>query len=145
MRRLIALALLLAPLPALAEPCALSPRETVTRFLDLFYTQHKVREAFMTYVDPGYIQHNPFAASGRDAAIAFLEPFAASHPDQSAQIKRIIADGDIVAAHVHVKWTKDERGAAVVDLFRVKDCKVVEHWDVFQPIPEKAANANTMF
>ena len=50
-----------------------------------------------------------------------------------------------MVAHVHVKWTKDERGAAVVDLFRVKDCKVVEHWDVFQPIPETAANANTMF
>ena len=144
MRRLL-LALLLAPMPAFAEPCALTPRETVIRFLDLFYTQHKVRKAFMTYVDPGYIQHNPFAASGRDAAIAFLEPFAAAHPDQSAEIRRIIADGDIVAAHVHVKWTKGERGAAVVDIFRVKDCKVVEHWDVFQPVPETSANANTMF
>ena len=31
------------------------------------------------------------------------------------------------------------------DMFRIKDGKIVEHWDVIQPVPEKSANANTMF
>ena len=142
---MMATALLLVPVAAQAEPCALTPKQVVTRFLDLFYTQGKVREAFMTWADPGYIQHNPYAATGRDAAIGFLEPFVASHPDMHTEMKRTIADGDLVMVHSHVSWTRDERGNAVVDIFRVSGCKVVEHWDVLQPIPEKSANANTMF
>ncbi|WP_353226792.1 nuclear transport factor 2 family protein [Novosphingobium sp.] len=145
MRFALALALAVLPVPALAEPCTSTPKQIVSSFLDLFYGQHAVREAFMTYVDPGYIQHNPYAATGRDAALAFLEPFAASHPEQHAEVKRVIAEGDMVVAHSFVRWTRDDRGAAVVDIFRVANCKVVEHWDVLQPVPEKSANANTMF
>ena len=141
----IVAALLLVPAQARAEPCAQSPKQVVTRFLDLFYGQGKVREAFMTWADPGYIQHNPFAATGRDAAIGFLEPFVAAHPDMHAEIKRSIAEGDLVMVHSRVSWARDDRGNAVVDIFRVAGCKVVEHWDVLQPVPEKSANANTMF
>lgn len=38
-----------------------------------------------------------------------------------------------------------ERGQAVVDLFRVQDGKIVEHWDVLQDVPATSANDNTMF
>jgi predicted SnoaL-like aldol condensation-catalyzing enzyme len=104
-----------------------------------------VREAFETWVQPGYIQHNPLAATGRDAAIAFLEPFFKSHPDAAYSIKRIIADGNLVAVHSHAKFTADDRGLAVVDILRVEHCKIAEHWDVAQPVPEKPVNTNGMF
>lgn len=150
MRRtlLIAIALLAAP-AAHAETCKLTPKEVVTQFLHEFYIEKKVRASFEKWVDPGYIQHNPYAATGREAAIQFLTKFVEDNPGQRTQIHRIIADGNLVAAHSH-GWQEDgtpaqKRGFAVVDMFRVEGCKVMEHWDVISPVPETSANTNTMF
>jgi predicted SnoaL-like aldol condensation-catalyzing enzyme len=85
------------------------------------------------------------AQTGRDAAIAFLEPFFKSHPDISYEIKRVIADGNLVAVHSHAVFNPGERGLAIVDILRVDGCKIAEHWDVAQPVPEKTANDNGMF
>jgi predicted SnoaL-like aldol condensation-catalyzing enzyme len=142
---LMIIALALAAANAEAAECRLKPKEVVTRFMTRFYVDKKVREAFETWVDPGYVQHNPMAATGRDAAVNFLEPFFAQHPDIKYSIARIIADGNLVAVHSHGKFSADDRGVAVVDILRVEGCKVVEHWDVVQPVPEKAANSNGMF
>jgi predicted SnoaL-like aldol condensation-catalyzing enzyme len=142
---LSALFVLSTAIPAQAAKCRLKPKEVVTRFMTEFYVNKQVRKAFETWVDPGYIQHNPMAATGRDAAIAFLEPFFASNPGVNYSIKRIIADGNLVAVHAHGKFSADDRGMAVVDVLRVEGCKVMEHWDVVQPVPEKAANKNGMF
>ena len=128
-----------------AADCRLTPKEVVTRFMTRFYVDKKVREAFETWVDPGYVQHNPMAATGRDAAVNFLEPFFAQHPDIHYSIARVIADGNLVAVHSHGKFGADDRGIAVVDILRVEGCKVMEHWDVVQPVPEKSANSNGMF
>jgi predicted SnoaL-like aldol condensation-catalyzing enzyme len=128
-----------------AADCRLTPKEVVTRFMTRFYVDKKVREAFETWVDPGYVQHNPMAATGRDAAINFLEPFFAQHPDIHYSIARVIADGNLVAVHSHGKFGPDDRGVAVVDILRVEGCKVMEHWDVVQSVPEKFANSNGMF
>ena len=128
-----------------SEECRLTPKQVVTKFITQFYLEKRVREAFETWVDPGYIQHNPLAATGRDAAIAFLEPFFQGHPDAVYSIKRILADGNLVAVHSHAKFAAGERGLAVVDILRVEHCKIAEHWDVAQPVPEKSANTNGMF
>jgi predicted SnoaL-like aldol condensation-catalyzing enzyme len=148
MRTLLSLLILSVTLTAAeasAADCRLTPKEVVTRFMTRFYIDKKVREAFETWVDPGYVQHNPMAATGRDAAISFLEPFFAQHPDIHYSIARVIADGNLVAVHSHGKFAADDRGVAVVDILRVEGCKVVEHWDVVQPVPEKSANSNGMF
>jgi predicted SnoaL-like aldol condensation-catalyzing enzyme len=145
MRMLFVLAALTMAAPAGAATCKLKPKEVATRFMTEFYIDKQVRKAFETWVVPGYIQHNPMAATGRDVAIAFLEPFFASNPGISYSIKRIIADGNLVAVHAHGKFSATDRGMAVIDILRVEGCKVVEHWDVVQPVPEKAANTNGMF
>jgi len=137
--------LALAGALARADECRLTPREVVTRFMQEFYGEKRVRAAFETWVEPGYIQHNPLAQSGRDAAIAFLEPFFSSHPQASYSIKRVIADGNLVAVHSHAVFTPGERGLAIVDILRVEHCKIAEHWDVAQPVPENSANSNGMF
>ena len=142
---LVAATLTMAAAPAHADECRLTPKEVVTKFLTEFYLEKRVREAFETWVEPGYIQHNPLAATGRDAAIAFLEPFFQGHPDAVYSIKRVIADGNLVAVHSHAKFAAGERGLAVIDILRVEHCKIAEHWDVAQPVPEKSANSNGMF
>jgi predicted SnoaL-like aldol condensation-catalyzing enzyme len=120
-------------------------REIVTRFIDLFYRQGRVREAFMTYVAPGYIQHNPVAADGRDTAIAALEPNFASQPKAIREVQRIIVDGDLAAVHVRVRQNPQDRGVAIVDILRLENGMIVEHWDVIQAVPEHSANAHPMF
>jgi predicted SnoaL-like aldol condensation-catalyzing enzyme len=140
---LLILSLALTAANAEAADCRLKPKEVVTRFMTRFYVD-KVREAFETWVDPGYVQHNPMAATGRDAAVNFLEPFFATHPDIQYSIARIIADGNLVAVHSHGKFGADDRGVAVVDILRVEGCKVMDR-EVVQPVPEKSANSNGMF
>jgi predicted SnoaL-like aldol condensation-catalyzing enzyme len=142
---LFAAAFTLVSAHAEAASCRLQPKQVVTRFMTELYIDKKPREAFETWVDPGYIQHNPMAETGRDAAVGFLEPFFATHPDIHYTIARIIADGNLVAVHSHGVFGPGDRGIAVVDILRVEGCKVMEHWDVVQQVPEKAANSNGMF
>ncbi len=66
-------------------------------------------------------------------------------PDMVFDVKRVIAEGDLVVLHYHLPMTPDDLGRAVVDIFRVEDGKIVEHWDVLQDVPAQSANNNTMF
>jgi len=97
------------------------------------------------YVGPQYRQHNPGAADGKEAFVEFFSAFNERFPDASLDIKRIVAEGDLGVTHSLFKVSPEDRGSAVVDIFRIEDGKVVEHWDVIQPIPETPANDSTMF
>jgi predicted SnoaL-like aldol condensation-catalyzing enzyme len=119
-------------------------RAVVTDFARLFYSERNVRVAFGKYVVPDYVQHNPGIADGRAAAIAALEPMF-SRPGASFEIKRILVDGDYAVIHLRGRADPASPGAAVADIFRLKDGKIVEHWDVLQPIPAQAANPHPMF
>ena len=102
-------------------------------------------EAAAKNFGPRYVQHNPRAADGPDGFKAFIEFLKTKFPNYHSEIKRVFADGDHVILHVHNVPEPGQRGAAIVDIFRLENGKVVEHWDVRQDIPETAANNNTMF
>ena len=59
-------------------------------------------------------------------------------------IRRVIAENDLVVVHYLLKMSPDDLGQAVVDIFRVEDGRIVEHWDVLQPVPAESANTNGM-
>ena len=97
------------------------------------------------YLGPRYTQHNPGAADGPEGLKGFVAFLKDKFPSNHSEIKRIFADGDYVIVHVHAVREPGTRGNAIVDIFKLENGKVVEHWDVVQPIPEKAANSNGMF
>ena len=125
--------------------CSMSAREVVEEFIDLFYTQKQVRQAFERWVHPDYIQHKLTLPDGREAVVEFLEGLLERSPDRTFTVHRIIASDDLVAVHYHSQANPDDTGFAVVDIFRVENCRMVEHWDVVQRVPEESANDNTMF
>ena len=119
-------------------------KKTVTAFYDAAINQ-KDFEAAAKFIGPRYVQHNPRAADGPEGLKAFLGVLREKFPDYHSEIKRVFADGDYVILHVHNVPMPGARGAAIVDIFKLEDGKIVEHWDVRQEIPEQSANSNTMF
>lgn len=102
-------------------------------------------EAASKHFGNRYVQHNPVAADGPEGLKAFLGFLKEKFPQSRSEIKRVFADGDYVILHVHAVREPGTRGSAIVDIFKLEGGKIVEHWDVIQPIPEKAANNNSMF
>ena len=126
------------------NPENLDNRAVICDFADLFYGQRRVREAFERHVSPGYIQHNPTLPDGPAAAVEMLEPMF-SQAGARFEVKRILVDGDLAAIHLFGRGDPATSGAAVVDLYRLERGKIVEHWDVIQPMPSTSANSHPMF
>jgi predicted SnoaL-like aldol condensation-catalyzing enzyme len=143
---LTGLLLSVAAVQARAEPAP--PKEVVQAFMDLAFVQGRATEAARLYISPErYRQHNPQAVDGREAFITGFGRFV-EQSGYRCVLHRVIADESLVVAHSHCKQrpaNPRERGAAVVDIFRVENGLIVEHWDVEQAVPAHAANRNTMF
>lgn len=97
------------------------------------------------YFASDYIQHGSLASDGRDALKGFLEQARKEYPDVRSRIVRSFADGNHVIFHVHVVLQPGDGGLAVVDIFRVKDGLMAEHWEVIQPVPDALPHANGTF
>ncbi|MFJ8220890.1 MULTISPECIES: nuclear transport factor 2 family protein [Bacillus cereus group] len=119
-------------------------KKMVVDFYNEVFNKHNI-DIIPKYVSEDYKQHNPFVADGRKAFMDFFKEDFVKNPNSSAEIKRVVAEGDTVALHVHSRTNSQDKGVAIVDIFRIKDGKIVEHWDVIQEIPNEAANNNTMF
>jgi predicted SnoaL-like aldol condensation-catalyzing enzyme len=102
-------------------------------------------EAAREYMGAEYRQHAPYAADGHAGVADWVRKMKEAFPQHHYEVKKVIAEGDLVVLHLHGKQGPNPFGESVVDIFRIKDGKVVEHWDVIQPIPESADNANSMF
>jgi predicted SnoaL-like aldol condensation-catalyzing enzyme len=139
------LAMCIAVTPAAAHLSKHPKAVKAMGLLDMVFNQKKVKEGFDTYVGDKYIQHNPIAADGKQAAVEVLGKALQALPGWTYEFKHAYVDGDYAIIHSRVRMKADDRGMAVVDIFRFEKGKIVEHWDVVQPIPEKSANNNTMF
>ncbi|QND49333.1 SnoaL-like domain-containing protein [Rhizobium lusitanum] len=144
---MIALPILAAAMPALAER-AYSPEEQKNKEIVLDFYQKALNdkdfEAASKYLGK-YIQHNPLAADGPEGLRGFIEFLKKTYPHSKSEITRVMVDGNYVILRVHAIREPGDRGSAIVDIFRVENNKIEEHWDSVQPIPEKSANTNTMF
>ena len=128
---------------------AASAQEEANRTVVLAFYQkglnQKDADAALAHVGDRYVQHNPNAADGPDGFRKFIGFLREKFPNSHSEIKRSFVDGDYVTLHVHAVREPGTRGNAIVDIFKLENGKIVEHWDVVQPVPENPANSNTMF
>lgn len=133
---------------ALAAPALAADPEANKKIVVDFYDKglnKKDYEAAAKHFGPRYIQHNPSARDGTEGFKGLVTFLKEKFPNSRSEIKRVFAEGDYVILHVHSVREPGQRGRAIVDIFRLEDGKIVEHWDVIQDVPEQAANTNTMF
>lgn len=142
-------ALLVAILPgprALAADAAQMEqnKKAVIAFEDAALNQKDFDEA-AKYLGSRYTQHNPTAPDGPEGLKGYIAFLKEKFPQNHNEHKRVFAEGDYVIVHDHAMREPGSRGLAIVNIYKLENGKVVEHWDVIQPVPETAQNNNTMF
>jgi predicted SnoaL-like aldol condensation-catalyzing enzyme len=116
-------------------------REIVATFCRDVFVNHDLSR-LDSYMTDEYIQHNPDVAQGKKGFIDFFEKTFRAIPDFKYTLKKIVADGDLVmiycttsGTHTGGEWlgkapTGNRLDFNVVDIFRIEDGKIAEHWDV---------------
>ncbi|KGP62570.1 polyketide cyclase [Legionella norrlandica] len=123
-------------------------QETNKQVVTAFYQKalnEKNFDAAEDYLGAWYIQHNPMAQDGIEGLKNYINYLKSTYPQSHSEIKRVIAEGDYVILHVHSILEPGTKGTAIIDIFRLENNKIYEHWDVIQPIPSESANSNGMF
>lgn len=120
-------------------------KKIVVDFYNGVFQKHEVKAYSDRYIGNQYIRHNPYVPNGKAPFVNYFTQYFKENPTAKSTIKRAIADGDLVWLHVHSTQNSNDLGTAVVDIFRVENGKIVEHWDVQQEVPKQSANKNTMF
>ncbi|GAA0654434.1 nuclear transport factor 2 family protein [Brevundimonas lenta] len=149
---LIACITALAAGPALAgeaADCDGSPaanRELVVAFYTLGLVERQPQPAFERYVAPDFVEHKPDIPGGtREAAVDFLGGIIRDVPTARWEILRSAAQDDLVFVHARMTPAPGAGVYALADIFRVEDCRIVEHWDVVGGPTDMAVNPHPRF
>jgi len=119
-------------------------KEAAINFLQLA-SSGKVKVAYAQFVGEGFRHHNPFFEGSAQALMAGMEENARQNPSKVLEVKRAIAEGDWVVTYSHVRQRPADLGSAVVHIFRFEAGRIVELWDLGQPVPEKSPNQYGIF
>lgn len=121
-----------------------SRKETAVSFLQMV-AAGDVREAFVQFTSGEFLHHNPYFRGDAESIILGMEENAHKNPEKMFEVKHALEEGERIAVHSHVRQHPGDIGAAVVHLFRFEGQRIVEMWDVGQPIPSESPNENGVF
>jgi predicted SnoaL-like aldol condensation-catalyzing enzyme len=140
------------PAEQAGSACSSTPganRKLVLHFYERALVDRKVREAFEHHASEGFVEHKPDIPQGnRESTIVFLEGLVKQMPDARWEVLRAAAQDDLVFVHVRFTPAPGAPEYAIVDVFRVADCRIAEHWDVVAAPPAADApkvNPNPRF
>lgn len=119
-------------------------KDAAVEFLRLV-ASGKVRDAYQRHVGPGFRHHNPFFRADAASLMEAMEQNATKNPNKVLEIQSTIQEGNRVAVFSRVRQKPDDRGGAVVHIFRFENDRIVEFWDIGQTVPEESVNENGMF
>jgi len=149
---IVSVALVLSSGPAMArdvQSCTGSTeanRGIVLAFYNEGLVSRQPEKAFFRYMSPDFVEHKPDIPKGtREETAKFLAQIVAEVPGARWEVVRTIAEGNMVFLHARFTPAPGAPSYALADIFRVKDCKIVEHWDVVAPPPKDQRNPHPRF
>ncbi|MGY5058443.1 nuclear transport factor 2 family protein [Streptomyces sp. 900105755] len=119
--------------------------ERVVRAYVQQLTGRKDVTAVDRYLAPDLVQHDPALADGAAATKQAYTDLFAAHPQYRATVAKVVAEGDLVAVHLHDQNSPSDLGTSVYEIFRVHHGRIVEHWALTQAVPATSVNGNSMF
>lgn len=119
-------------------------KQIATDFLTLV-ASGKVRQAYDRHIGRGFRHHNPYFRGTAQSLMDGMQKNAEEHPGKTLKVHRALEDGDCVSVFSEAHLTPGDRGMALVHIFRFEAERIVELWDVGQPVPEDAVNEHGMF
>lgn len=123
----------------------MSKKELAISFLKMAGSG-EVRAAYDKFIAPHFIHHNQYFKGDRASLMTAMEEASKVSPNKSIDVKHVYEDGNTVLTHSLVTRKKaGEPSIAVVHIFRFEKDKVVELWDLGQPILEDSPNENGLF
>ncbi len=128
----------------LADSKTRARRQAATHFLQLVVAG-EIDEAYRRHVDLDGKHHNPFFAEGFPMLKKAMIENHVQFPSKQLLVKNVLSDGDLVAVHSQIVLRQGEPSIATVHLFRFSGDKIVEMWDVGQPVPADSPNQDGAF
>ena len=121
-----------------------SRKQAAVEFLQLVVAG-SIDEAYEKHVDLQGKHHNPFFPAGFPALREAMKEDQVQFPNKRITIKHLICDSDLVAVHSHIVTRTGEADYSTVHVFRFSNEKIVEMWDIGQPVPTDSPNKDGAF
>lgn len=129
-----------------SQRTATQNREVVVSFYEEALINRHVRAGFERYMSSDFIEHKADVPKGdREATISYLEELIKNVPDPKWEILRVAAENDLVFLHARFTPASAAPPYAIADIFRLKDGRIVEHWDIVSAPPDDQRNPNSRF
>jgi predicted SnoaL-like aldol condensation-catalyzing enzyme len=119
-------------------------KEQAMNFLQLIVSG-EIDEAYEKYVSPKLRHHNPYFPGDGESLKQAMKENDSMNPNKTLEVKQTMEEGEMVMVYSHIKQNPEDLGGAAVHIFRFQEGKIVEMWDVGQPVSEDSPNENGMF